>query len=142
MTAAACWHCGEPLPADAPLAVVEGVAHPVCCHGCRAAAEWIDQLGLAAYYRVRSAPSAQAPDPQEAQRSAQVWQRPELARHVVRTLDAGRSEALLLVDGIRCAACVWLIERALGAAPGVVSVQVNAAAQRARVLWEPARTDL
>ena len=142
MNALACWHCGEPLPADPPQAVVAGIAHDVCCHGCRAAAEWIDRLGLADYYRLRTTPSARAPDPQAAQRNAQTWRRAELARHVVRTLDSGQSEALLLVDGIRCAACVWLIERALGTCVGSVAVQVNAAAQRARVVWNPAQTDL
>lgn len=142
MNAAACWHCGEPLPADPPHAMVAGQAHAVCCHGCRAAAEWIDKLGLADYYRLRSATPPRAPDPLAAQRNAQTWTRQELSRHVVRTLDAGHSEALLLVDGIRCAACVWLIERALGAVAGVASVHVNAAAQRARIVWNPQRTDL
>ncbi len=137
-----CWHCGEPLPADAPQAMVAGQAHAVCCHGCRAAAEWIDKLGLADYYRLRSTTPPRAPDPLAAQRCTQTWARPELSRHVVRTLDAGHSEALLLVDGIRCAACVWLIERALGREAGVVSAQVNAAAQRARIVWNPQRTDL
>jgi Cu2+-exporting ATPase len=142
MSAGNCWHCGEPLPANPPHAVVAGTSHAVCCHGCRAAAEWIDKLGLADYYRLRSATPPRAPDPQGAQRSAQTWTRQELSRHVVRALDAGRNEALLLVDGIRCAACVWLIERALGALAGVESVQVNAAARRARIVWNPAQTDL
>lgn len=137
-----CWHCGEPLPTNPPQATVAGIAHTVCCNGCRAAAEWIDRLGLADYYRLRSAPSARAPDPRVAQRNAQTWARPELSRHVVRTLDAGHSEALLLVDGIRCAACVWLIERSLSATHGIASVQVNATAQRARIVWNPAQTDL
>ena len=137
-----CWHCGESLPAHAPLAVVAGVAHPVCCQGCRAAAEWIDQLGLIDYYRLRSAAPPRAPDPTAAQRSADAWQRPELARHAVRKLATGQCEALLLVDGIRCTACVWLIERALGAVGGVESVQVNAVSQRARIVWEPQRTTL
>lgn len=137
-----CWHCGEALPANPPQASVAGVSHAVCCNGCRAAAEWIDKLGLADYYRLRSSPSARAPDPQAAQRNAQTWARPELSRHVVRTLDAKHNEALLLIDGIRCAACVWLIERSLSAVAGITSVQVNAAAQRARIVWDPARTDL
>ncbi len=71
-----------------------------------------------------------------------AWQRPELARHVIRDLGAGCRETMLLVEGVRCAACVWLIERALGALPGVVSVQVNAAAQRARITWHDATTTL
>ncbi len=138
----ACWHCGDTLPADPPLATVGGAAHPVCCQGCRAAAEWIDQLGLADYYRLRSAKPPRAPDPAQARQGADAWQRPELARHAVRAIGAGQAEALLLVDGIRCAACVWLIERALAGVAGVQSVQVNASAQRARVVWEPGRTTL
>lgn len=60
----------------------------------------------------------------------------------MRNLGTGHSEALLLVDGIRCAACVWLIERAVGGVGGVQSVQVNASAQRARIVWDPQRTTL
>jgi copper chaperone CopZ len=36
-------------------------------------------------------------------------------------------EIHLLVEGIHCAACVWLIERTLGALNGVLSAQVNRA---------------
>ncbi|WHZ11057.1 MAG: heavy metal translocating P-type ATPase [Burkholderiaceae bacterium] len=140
--AASCWHCGESLPADAPRALVAGIEHLVCCQGCRAAAEWIGQLGLGDYYRLRSAVPPRAPDPLLAQRSADAWKRPELSRHAVRTLASGQCEALLLVDGIRCTACVWLIERALGAVPGVESVQVNSVAQRARIVWDPERITL
>lgn len=139
MTAGArgCWHCGEPLPAgEAIHANVGGVSHPVCCVGCRAAAEWIDQLGLADYYRLRSQFAPRAPGADEAARSATTWSRAELSRYVVRELGAGRREAIVLVEGVRCAACVWLIEHALTAVPGVLAVQVNANAQRARITWD------
>lgn len=142
MSTPGCWHCGDALPAAPPRARVAGVEHAVCCQGCKAAAEWIDQLGLSDYYRLRSGPAAPVPEAQAAARHAGAWARPELARHVVRPLGEGQREVLLLVDGIRCAACVWLIERALGAQPGVLSVQVNAAARRARVVWDPQRSDL
>ncbi len=137
---ATCWHCGEALPDGQPLhAHVAGQARPVCCAGCRAAAEWIEQLGLADYYRLRSVPAQR---PAAAAAELDTWQRPQLARHVVRELGADRSEAIFLVDGMRCSACVWLIERALGALPGVASVQVNALARRARIVWDPSRSDL
>ena len=63
----------------------------------------------------------------------------DIARHVIRDLGADLRETLLLVEGVRCTACVWLIERSLGALPGVVSVQVNAVARRARVVWRANR---
>src|SRR5689334_16140635 len=67
--------------------------------------------------------------------SCRAWQRDELARHVVRDLGEGRRETMLFVEGIRCTACVWLIERALQSLPGVANVQVNALARRARITW-------
>ena len=104
----------------------------MCCQGCRAAAEWIEQLGLAGYYDLRTAP-AQRPGP-DANPPLDSWDE-ESSRHVVRDVGNGLRESLLLVEGVRCTACVWLIERSLGTMPGVVRVQVNAVAQRARVIW-------
>ncbi len=51
-------------------------------------------------------------------------------------------ETTLLLDGLRCGACVWLIERSLGALPGVTAASVNFATERAVVRWDPARTRL
>ena len=42
----------------------------------------------------------------------------------------------MLVDGVRCAACCWLIERTLDLLPGVTGVSVNAGAQRARIVYD------
>ncbi|MBV6422595.1 MAG: putative copper-importing P-type ATPase A [Steroidobacteraceae bacterium] len=145
MNAAArgCWHCGEPLPATgAPVARIDGVDRAMCCHGCRAAAEWIAQLGLADYYRLRSAPAPRATALPDGDRTMSPWSRPELERHVVRDLGDDCREVILLIEGLRCAACVWLIERAVGALPGTLDVQVNAAARRARVTWRDSEGSL
>jgi P-type Cu2+ transporter len=138
---ALCWHCGEPLPAAVVHARIAGEPRALCCHGCRAAAEWIVQLGLGDYYRLRTQP-AMKPDFTATPDRSHAWRRDEVARHVVRDLGDGRRETMLLIDGVRCTACVWLIERALEALPGVASVQVNAFAQRARVAWLDERVSL
>ncbi len=136
-----CWHCGEALPSGAVIhARVAGQQRPICCQGCRAAAEWIEQLGLSDYYELRTAP-APKPDSMD-NRGHDSWRNADSARHVIRDLGAGLRESLLLIEGVRCTACVWLIERALGAMPGVVSVQVNAVARRARVIWQDTEVTL
>jgi P-type Cu2+ transporter len=138
-----CWHCGEPLPATVVQAQVGGELRAVCCHGCRAAAEWIEQLGLADYYSLRTQPATKPELSEAAERdSCLAWQRDEVARHVVRDLGDGRRETMLFVEGVRCTACVWLIERALQSLPGVASVQVNALARRARITWIEERVSL
>ena len=159
--AAGCWHCGDPMPAEGgSVALVGGLERPMCCGGCRAAALWIEQLGLGDYYRLRDAttsrgsggsrqPGAQAPAANAGLRPAEpaagdsaAWSDEALLRHVVRPAGGHHLEAMLLVDGMRCAACVWLIERALGTLAGVVTVQVNATARRARIVFDPRRTSL
>ena len=112
----------------------------MCCQGCRAAAEWIEQLGLADYYRLRTTP-ARKPD-SAGSSTHDSWQSADNARHVVRNLGGDLRETLLLIEGVRCTACVWLIERALGGMPGVVSVQINAMARRARVIWQDSKNTL
>ena len=99
-------------------------------------AEWIGELGLADYYRLRSGSAVCAPDLGDWAKSAAAFERPELSRHVVRPLADGNSEAIVLIDGVRCAACCWLIERTLGLLPGVTEVGVNAGAQRARIVYD------
>jgi P-type Cu2+ transporter len=138
-----CWHCGEPLLATVVHARVGGELRAVCCHGCRAAAEWIEQLGLTDYYSLRTEPATK-PDPADTadRNGALAWQRAELAQHVVRDLGEGRRETMLFVEGIRCTACVWLIERSLQSLPGVATVQVNALARRARITWSDGKVSL
>jgi len=133
---ATCWHCGEALPPDPPHANVGGIRYAVCCNGCRAVAEWIAELGLADYYRLRKGSAVRAPDPRESAESAAAFLRPELSRHLVRARADGTSEAIVLVDGMHCTACCWLIEQTLGRLPGVVEVGVNAGARRARIVFD------
>ena len=103
----ACWHCGEPVPAGVVIrASIGGAPRTMCCHGCRAAAEWIEQIGLGDYYRLRTQSAQKPVDTSDDTRNA--WQRPEIARHVIRDLGAGRRETMLLIEGLRCSACVWL----------------------------------
>ncbi|MEC5384877.1 cation-translocating P-type ATPase [Uliginosibacterium sp. H3] len=45
-------------------------------------------------------------------------------------------ESWLLVEGMTCTSCAQGIERRLAARPGVISVDVNAAAGRARLVWD------
>lgn len=71
-----------------------------------------------------------------------VWQRQSLQRHVVHRRDDGLAEALLLVDGLRCANCVLRLEKALTALPGIKRVRINAASRRARVVWAEDHTSL
>ncbi|MCB1567556.1 MAG: heavy metal translocating P-type ATPase, partial [Xanthomonadales bacterium] len=135
-----CRHCGEKVPKGTELtARIEGCEQPVCCRGCKAAAQWIAEAGLSDYYRLRS---REAERPEAVPGDHEAWKQADLRRHVVRELGEDRHEAALLVDGVRCAGCVWLIERALLQVAGVRQVSVNPVSRRARVVFDPQRVEL
>jgi Cu2+-exporting ATPase len=52
------------------------------------------------------------------------------------------SESALVLERVRCSACLWLIEQALRRHAGVTRAAVNYATRRAHVAWDPARTSL
>ncbi|MBX9633801.1 MAG: heavy metal translocating P-type ATPase, partial [Magnetospirillum sp.] len=54
--------------------------------------------------------------------------------------DKGEAVLHLMVEGIHCAACVWLIEALLSKQPGVAWARVNMTTRRLVVRWDPAQT--
>jgi P-type Cu2+ transporter len=122
-SAAACFHCGLPAP----------LGERFCCAGCEAVAHAIAGQGLGDYYRLRSGP---AEKPQPGTPSLAAFDDPVAQSRFVRALEGGMAEADLLVEGMRCAACAWLVERVLLRLPGVREASVNFATRRARVRWE------
>ena len=133
-----CYHCGEPL-GDSPVSrPVEQVSRNFCCTGCAAAADWIHTANLDDYYSLRSQPAGRAGTEQS---DLAVWDRQDVMAAYQRAVPGG-CEMVLLTDGMRCAACAWLIDRALAREPGVSEVVANAVTGRIRLVWNPARSRL
>ncbi len=138
-----CFHCGLPLPAHAHFtATVDGEPRAMCCQGCAAVAQAIVDMGLGDYYRLRTARPASAPAVPEFLHEARVYDHPAVQQSFVRRLDGEEREAALILEGIVCAACVWLNERHLRQLPGVLAVDINYATRRARLRWDDARIPL
>ena len=134
----ACFHCGEPLPDDPATATIDAVARPFCCEGCAGAAQWIRDADLGDYYQLRSAPAGQVGvEPMD----FSAWDRDDLLHEHVHAVEGGR-EITVLTDGMRCAACAWLVDRALRREPGVLDTSANAVTGRIRIAWDPGRTVL
>ncbi|MDP9898693.1 Cu2+-exporting ATPase [Variovorax ginsengisoli] len=53
---------------------------------------------------------------------------------------SGEWTSQVMVQGMHCAACAFTVEAALRKVSGVIDVQVNAASQRAQVVWSAAAT--
>ncbi len=133
-----CFHCGLPVPAGADYHVeIDGRSQPMCCHGCQAVAQAIVDGGLTDFYRYRSGKSPQGRDlvPEQLDELA-LYDRDDLQKSFVHREDGDTREASLILEGIVCAACIWLNERHVRALPGVLEFAVNYSTHRARVRWD------
>jgi Cu2+-exporting ATPase len=98
--------------------------------------------GLEAYYRLRDRTAGRPPfEPHDSDGYAGYDDPTFQATFVVSSAD-GTREAALLLDGVRCAACVWLNEQVIQQLPGVAAVSINYATRRAQVRWDPERLAL
>jgi Cu2+-exporting ATPase len=134
-----CFHCEEPIARGRVLwAQLQEKEVPVCCAGCRGAAQLIAQLGLEEFYRFRTASSLK-PVPS----NSEWWHfdEPHLIEKLTRAESGGRS-VVLLIDGLTCAACSWLIGHSLEQTEGVLRASVNTATGRAGIVWDENRVGL
>lgn len=115
----------------------------MCCRGCQAVAQAIVDGGLEDFYRHRSvvSPTARELVPAELQQM-ELYNRPEVQQGFVKIDDEHVREAALILEGILCAACVWLNEQHVSALPGVIEFRVNYATRRAHVKWDNSRLHL
>ncbi len=134
-----CYHCG--LPADGGIrASILGEPRQFCCSGCRSVCEAIHAAGLKGFYRRTPVGQLLAPPP-EPPRELRLYDIDEVQQEFV-SGDGPIREVNLLVEGIHCAACVWLIEQGLGAIDGVAEARVNLTGQRLRLQWDSTRLRL
>ena len=140
----ACFHCGLPVAQGLHFPTnIFGQAQPMCCRGCQSVAESIVENGLEDYYKHRTELPKTAEDlVPEALRQLALYDHPEVQKSFVLNGDEHDKEASLILEGITCAACVWLNERHLSQLVGVRSVNVNYGSQRARIRWDDSQIKL
>jgi len=134
-----CYHCGEIIPPGANFEItIAGLPRPMCCPGCRAVAAMITDSGLESFYTQRTAYNERPPDSGAAGDDRfLIYDEPEVAGTFCETGSDGEITARLLLGGLSCAACTWLIEQSLAGVPGVVSAAVNLQQSRLDICFDP-----
>lgn len=135
---ATCYHCGLPVPPGSDFETrILGQTRRLCCKGCEAVANGIVASGLEDFYKFRTENSSQGEElVPEFLRQARIYDNPEIQKSFVSQLEGQLREASLILEGITCAACIWLNERHLAELPGMVQAQINYATHRAQVIWD------
>lgn len=102
-----------------------------CCKGCDMAYKIINKIGLTSYYNLRKI------DPQTRKLKPEIAEKINIAEFV--NVENGVNSIYLAIDGLHCAACVWLIETILQKQEGVLLARVNLSKKYLWLKWRGPR---
>ncbi len=134
-----CSHCGLPVPAG----LVEPQSeHQFCCSGCRLAFDVIQGSGLDQFYRIKERVDEPGRPAASSGRRYQEFDDPSFMSLYGRTTSEGLTTIELYLEGVHCAACVWLVEKTPVVIPGVAECRLDIGRSLATVVWNPDTTRL
>jgi heavy metal translocating P-type ATPase len=133
-----CIHCGETLTTSS---TVESGGRYFCCTGCSSVYELLHKLGLDDFYKIRDSQSTakiETPFDTDSGESYDYLNTQSFKELYTRTEDPLTMN--FYIEGIHCAACLWLIEKIPEFSPGILSVSLNMSDNTAAVRFkEPGR---
>ncbi|HMO14247.1 MAG TPA: heavy metal translocating P-type ATPase [Pirellulaceae bacterium] len=129
----ACAHCRLPVPSGL---IDHAQSAQFCCRGCATAYSIIQENGLEAFYDLMEATTDQPIQPISDKQSIQLAEFDDEAfqrKNVQHSNGTGR--VTLALQGLHCAACIWLIEKLPQLLPGVIQATVNWSRQTVTLVW-------
>lgn len=143
-----CYHCGQEADAKLDLNVlILGRQRPMCCVGCQAVAQAIIQGGSESYYQFRTGhnetPEFTPQDlPTSISQELKLYDHEDVLNDISQVQNSGSHSIALVIDGITCAACTWLIEKQLRQFNGVESANLNLSQHRLQITWDQSKTPI
>jgi Cu2+-exporting ATPase len=120
--------------------VRQGEAEQFCCQGCRGAYGVINACGLNGYYALLERMGDNAIQAPAADAAFAEYDDPAFAALYIKPADqeaAGHTRLDLVLEGMHCAACVWLLERLPRVLAGVRSSTVYLGRSSVSVVYDP-----
>ncbi|MBI2377445.1 MAG: heavy metal translocating P-type ATPase [Deltaproteobacteria bacterium] len=128
-----CRHCGLTVPGRR----VSGTGPSFCCDGCESVFEILKSSSLGDDRL--EAPRSRA---KVTGRSYEELDHLKLMSLLSRVEADGRTSVELQLEGVHCAACVWLVEKLPAILPGVAESRLDLASGRARIGYDARRVKL
>ncbi|CAA6824090.1 MAG: Lead, cadmium, zinc and mercury transporting ATPase (EC (EC; Copper-translocating P-type ATPase (EC [uncultured Sulfurovum sp.] len=127
-----CSHCQ--LTFSESILIKEEPSLYFCCKGCQGVYHLLKEDGLDAFYdKMRNDTIA---PPIESQNDAGSFDLESFKQRYIKTDTDGFSRVDLVIEGIHCAACVWLNEKVINQTEGVLEVTINFSNNKAKIVWD------
>ncbi len=141
-TTTLCTHCKLPVPAGLIRKGVGSSGAQFCCHGCETAYSVINSCGLDAYYTLIDRSDSERTPAKSTRRAYAEFDDPTFHSLYCTPIAGGQLRTELLLEGVHCAACVWLVEKLPRIVPGVVEARLNMRRASVAVTFDPAQANL
>jgi Cu+-exporting ATPase len=126
-----CNHCH--LEFDDSVMIKEGDLN-FCCKGCQGVYHILKDDGLDSFYE-KLGNKTIAP-PIEVDDDIQRFDTKSFEDTFIKTTQDGYNQIDLIIEGIHCAACVWLNEKVLFETEGIISADINFTNNKAKIVWD------
>lgn len=143
-----CYHCGLEADPNLNLSVhILGENRIMCCVGCQAVAHAIVDGGSESFYQFRT-DTSETPEftpqnlPSSLQQELQLYDHPDVLTDIAQKEKDDQLSLSLIVEGITCAACAWLIEKQLQNFSGINQANLNLSQHRLYITWDQNQSPL
>lgn len=105
-----------------------------CCKGCQGVYHLLKTDGLDSFYD-KLGNKTIAP-PLEVDNDVEKFDTHSFEENFITTTNEGFKKIDLIIEGIHCAACVWLNEKVLFDTEGIIEANINFSTNKAKIVWD------
>ncbi len=134
MSLVKCTHCNLEFDESVMIKEEDNPELNFCCNGCQGVYHLLKDDGLDSFYEkvgknTLSAPLAVGQD-------SSNFDMDSFKQRYIKTTREGFSRVDLIIEGIHCAACIWLNEKVLDETDGIVEASINFTNNKAKIVWD------
>jgi Cu+-exporting ATPase len=134
MSVVKCSHCQLEFDEKVMIKEEENPSLHFCCNGCQGVYHILQDDGLSSFYdklgkNTLSQPLALGND-------SSTFDMDSFKQRYIRKTSEGFNRVDLIIEGIHCAACIWLNEKILDETAGIVEANINFTNNKAKIVWD------
>ena len=134
MSIVKCTHCHLEFDEKVMIKEVDNPELNFCCNGCQGVFHLLKDDGLDSFYDKMGKNTIAPPTAVGADSSN--FDMDSFHQRYVKTTNDGFSRVDLIIEGIHCAACIWLNEKVLDQTDGILDATINFTNNKAKIIWD------
>jgi len=127
----ACSHCGLEFEKNV---MIEDNGNYFCCKGCQGVYNLLNSNNLETFYEKKG--NVKLDRATHFGEDTSSFDSKSFYQRFVRLTKDGFNKIDLVIEGIHCAACVWLNEKVLDKREGIVEANINFSNHKATIIWD------